>query len=545
MSNPQSKRFKNILVKAKSPDWWVKIGDFGISKRAQEGKSALHTFGGTLAYMAPEVLLRQLDDDNGISTLEEYTSTVDIWSVGVIAFQMLTSKLPFSIADLRKYAKGMTKFPKEELTKLETSSEASNFVESLLRSDPGQRPDAKSCLDHAWLRSLDPSEDSESDNLDVDIEVVPVEIDPDQATIASARWTTVEESLHQTIRHSTLTSEPFVTFLAKRSAAPTSMKVPSDTIKPIESTVASIPSGPETKFGTDMAQNSMAPENGLYKRRSTCTLKSGDVYEQKSSLTSEPFVTFLAKQSAAPTSKNLPPGTMKPMAGTFASLSSASGAGFRIDMAQDSVTLEDGNKASLTHERIPMPYASGKGERTYFRSDDLRAVSPRTSPIPENETKTVPKPRFDTGLPDLDRQKTSPTSENARPPSRAADGERSHIPIRSGGGGSPSPSRSDIVPSKERPVYSIDSGKSKVVQPPRASILKTPTIRFPEDPNPIREGVAPLKDRTSQGIPANARWTKMSQGIPANARWTRIDRRIVNPEALQEARERFEAWMRV
>lgn len=30
------------------------------------------------------------------------------------------------------------------------------------------------------------------------------------------------------------------------------------------------------------------------------------------------------------------------------------------------------------------------------------------------------------------------------------------------------------------------------------------------------------------------------KGIPPGARWTKIDRRLVNPEALDEAKERFE-----
>ncbi|KAF1816115.1 hypothetical protein P152DRAFT_470165 [Eremomyces bilateralis CBS 781.70] len=63
--------------------------------------------------------------------------------------------------------------------------------------------------------------------------------------------------------------------------------------------------------------------------------------------------------------------------------------------------------------------------------------------------------------------------------------------------------------------------------PPPRSILKAPTQKFPEDPNPIREGVAPLKDATKAGVPAGARWTK-------------IDRRLVNPEALEESKVRYE-----
>lgn len=58
-------------------------------------------------------------------------------------------------------------------------------------------------------------------------------------------------------------------------------------------------------------------------------------------------------------------------------------------------------------------------------------------------------------------------------------------------------------------------------------ILKPPRPRFPEEPNPIREGVAPLKDAHKKGIPPGARWTK-------------IDRKLVNPEALEAGNERFE-----
>ncbi|KAK4958392.1 hypothetical protein LTR10_004819 [Elasticomyces elasticus] len=76
----------------------------------------------------------------------------------------------------------------------------------------------------------------------------------------------------------------------------------------------------------------------------------------------------------------------------------------------------------------------------------------------------------------------------------------------------------------------------RIVHPPSTTeedkpiprgILKRPTKAFPDHPVSIREGVAPLKDTTPKGIPPGARWTK-------------IDRRLVNPEALEEAKERFE-----
>ncbi|KAH8725503.1 hypothetical protein GQ44DRAFT_772166 [Phaeosphaeriaceae sp. PMI808] len=71
----------------------------------------------------------------------------------------------------------------------------------------------------------------------------------------------------------------------------------------------------------------------------------------------------------------------------------------------------------------------------------------------------------------------------------------------------------------------------KEPQPAVKGILRRPTEKFPEEPEPIREGVAPHKDALK------------GKDIPIGARWTRIDRRLVNPEALEEAKERFEERM--
>lgn len=90
----------------------------------------------------------------------------------------------------------------------------------------------------------------------------------------------------------------------------------------------------------------------------------------------------------------------------------------------------------------------------------------------------------------------------------------------------------DEVPSQRRPerIGVVSPPRDKEVKVPLKSILREPRPKFPEDPAPVREGVAPLKEALKDG----------KKGIPPNARWTKIDRRRVNPEALEEARERFE-----
>ncbi|KAJ5463025.1 hypothetical protein N7475_007969 [Penicillium sp. IBT 31633x] len=87
----------------------------------------------------------------------------------------------------------------------------------------------------------------------------------------------------------------------------------------------------------------------------------------------------------------------------------------------------------------------------------------------------------------------------------------------------------DMAKDDSRRPVAVDPPTSppKELETPPKGILKAPREAFPEEPNPVREGVAPLKDAHKQGIPPGARWTK-------------IDRRLVNPEALEAGNERFE-----
>ena len=97
---------------------------------------------------------------------------------------------------------------------------------------------------------------------------------------------------------------------------------------------------------------------------------------------------------------------------------------------------------------------------------------------------------------------------------------------------------------KENRVRIVDPPTEEEAPKPKG-ILKRPTEKFPEHPNTMREGVAPLKDVSYRRTAFAVRFTDSNiqatkSGIPPGARWTKIDRRLVNPEALEEAKERFE-----
>ena len=97
---------------------------------------------------------------------------------------------------------------------------------------------------------------------------------------------------------------------------------------------------------------------------------------------------------------------------------------------------------------------------------------------------------------------------------------------------------------RENRVRIVDPPTEEEAPRPKG-ILKRPTQKFPEHPNTMREGVAPLKDVSGRDTTCNLNVTNImaqatKSGIPPGARWTKIDRRLVNPEALEEAKERFE-----
>lgn len=95
--------------------------------------------------------------------------------------------------------------------------------------------------------------------------------------------------------------------------------------------------------------------------------------------------------------------------------------------------------------------------------------------------------------------------------------------------------------SRERTRQSV-----QVVSPPRSpsssqatlpvkGILKPPRV-FPELPAEERPGVAPLIDKKT-----GKNWDGREMAdVPPSARWTKISRKLVNPEALEKGKERYE-----
>lgn len=133
------------MVVNKGPPWFVKIADFGISKRRQEDVTTLHTLQrGTLGFAAPEVF--------GFGSDKKYTFSVDMWSLGAVAYRILTQSTPFpTIADLSAYVFKHTGFPKALFEAHSVSEMAQNLIVALMIPDPQDRLTATTAGQHEWL----------------------------------------------------------------------------------------------------------------------------------------------------------------------------------------------------------------------------------------------------------------------------------------------------------------------------------------------------------------------------------------------------------
>jgi serine/threonine protein kinase len=133
-------KFENIMFENKEPNAQVKLIDFGLAtgyyKRVQTARV------GTLYTMSPQVI-------EGM-----YTSKADLWSVGVVAYMLISGVKPFwgptRKVITRSILKGKYDFDADIWN--DRSPQGKAFVSALLQVDPDERLNAKQALRHAWLR---------------------------------------------------------------------------------------------------------------------------------------------------------------------------------------------------------------------------------------------------------------------------------------------------------------------------------------------------------------------------------------------------------
>ncbi len=114
----------NIMINATGN---IKLTDFGIAGPPQDKEINIE---GTPSYLAPEII-------NG----DKFDGRTDIYALGVMAFHMLTTTLPFSASTLTKLLKMQveTKPPDIRNTCPKIDEEFALFIESALSKEPNDR----------------------------------------------------------------------------------------------------------------------------------------------------------------------------------------------------------------------------------------------------------------------------------------------------------------------------------------------------------------------------------------------------------------------
>jgi serine/threonine protein kinase len=134
---------ENIMLSNNSQNPLIKIMDFGLSKFLGPLEKACDGFG-TLSFVAPEVLIRQ-----------PYSIQIDIWSIGVILYYMLSGILPFDDeSDNEEIIAKMTvfneiQFPSKHFKN--RSPQVQDLISKSLIKDPLKRISIEEFLRHEWI----------------------------------------------------------------------------------------------------------------------------------------------------------------------------------------------------------------------------------------------------------------------------------------------------------------------------------------------------------------------------------------------------------
>jgi serine/threonine protein kinase len=146
---------ENILMTDLSMQADIRLLDFGLSKIVGNDEKCTEPYG-TLSFVAPEVLQGK-----------PYDKSVDLWSIGIIAFLLLCGYLPFDDKHSEREIARQTiqdPVPFEEKIWSKYSPEAKSFVDGLLQKKPEKRYTIKEVLEHPWIKKMDKVPEKRKEN---------------------------------------------------------------------------------------------------------------------------------------------------------------------------------------------------------------------------------------------------------------------------------------------------------------------------------------------------------------------------------------------
>ena len=136
---------ENVLLTSSGDDSDIRILDFGLSKISTPNEKCTEPYG-TLTYCAPEIILD-----------EPYNKEVDMWSIGVMTYLMISGRLPFNGEDENKIAREIA-FNEPDFINAEcwkkVSKECISFIKQLLEKNAKKRMVIGDALKHPWFKKF-------------------------------------------------------------------------------------------------------------------------------------------------------------------------------------------------------------------------------------------------------------------------------------------------------------------------------------------------------------------------------------------------------
>ncbi len=143
-------KLENILIKyGENNKKIMKITDYGCSKRLISLSRNCNSNKGTIMYMAPEILEKILEGEEG-----EYNYKCDLWSIGIIIYKLYFGKSPFPgltekaiINNINEYDKGRKAIKKTGYKELD------DLIKNLLQKESSKRLNWEQYFNHPFFKN--------------------------------------------------------------------------------------------------------------------------------------------------------------------------------------------------------------------------------------------------------------------------------------------------------------------------------------------------------------------------------------------------------
>ena len=136
-------KLENILIKYENKEkskFIVKLSDYGVSRKMLSLSKKCNTFAGTVLTMSPEIMAG-----------EEYDNECDLWSLGVIIYQLFFKKYPYNGMKEMAIYNQINNFGQKCLIKT-GDEKLDDLIRKLLVKDPKKRITWEGYFNHPFFK---------------------------------------------------------------------------------------------------------------------------------------------------------------------------------------------------------------------------------------------------------------------------------------------------------------------------------------------------------------------------------------------------------